>query len=514
MKFLFKSFFKNELDELEKLKADIKTYQAKEEELKTLKQSVLNSSSESNILKAKVNELNSDISNLKNQLKQKDSENSSQVSVEDFEYLKKDYSNLKALVSQRESEIHTLNQDKIVLINQIESLKNIPNNNQSSPQDLELLKQEINQLKSLLNQKDNELNNLNQEKNTINNKLEEIKADFEHIQKQGSGSQDLDLLRQENNQIKLAFAQKENELRTLEEQNKTYISSQNILRDKLALALKANDDYQRKVSDLDLVVKQLRESNNNVATATATPPTITTQQTTIQQQITEQPVLRSNRVQLPQQKTSIKNILVVDDSNIILMQVRKAMGSLPYHLQTASSAKKALEMLNTEAFDLIITDVNMPEMNGIDLTLKIRKEIKHLRVIIMTAFENAEMKKQQTNILFTDKPLSLGHVTNLINQMNEGNDFGKLNNLKLKDLIFMLVLSKKDEYILVTDANNNQGKIFLSCGDVIHAEYSNLKGKEAIDMIAKFEKPSLEVIEGKASERSINIDVNTILYSL
>ncbi|MFN4150712.1 MAG: response regulator, partial [Candidatus Sericytochromatia bacterium] len=257
---------------------------------------------------------------------------------------------------------------------------------------------------------------------------------------------------------------------------------------------------------------QLRESNNNIATVT--PTTVTTQQTTIQPQIKEEPVLRSNRVQLPQQKTSIKNILVVDDSNIILMQVRKAMGSLPYHLQTASSAKKALEMLNTEAVDLIITDVNMPEMNGIDLTLKIRKEVKHLRVIIMTAFENAEMKKQQTNILFTDKPLSLGHVTNLINQMNEGNDFGKLNNLKLKDLIFMLVLSKKDEYILVTDSQNNQGKVFLSCGDVIHAEYSNLKGKEALDMIAKFEQPSLEVIEGKANERSINTDVNTILYSL
>lgn len=510
MKFLFKSFFKSELDELEKLKIDLKNYQAKEEELKTLKQSVLNSSSESNILKTKVNELNSDISNLKDQLKQKDSQNNNKVSAEDFEYLKKDYSNLKALISQRESEIHVLNQDKIVLINQIESLKNLSSGSQYSSQEVESLKLENTQIRSAFIQKENELNNVIQERNTLINKLEEIKADFDHLQKQNSGSQDLDLLRQENNQINTLLIQKDNEINKLVEQNNTYVSSQNILRDKLALALKANDDHQQKITDLDLVIKQLKDSSNKNTTVT----TIPTQQTTIQPQITEQPVLRANRVQLPQQKTSIKNILVVDDSNIILMQVRKAMGSLPYHLQTASSARKALDMINSDAFDLIITDVNMPEMNGIELSLKIRKEIKHLRVIIMTAFENAEMKKQQTNVLFTDKPLSLSHVTNLINQMNEGNDFGKLNNLKLKDLIFMLVLSKKDEYILVTDEQNNQGKVFLSCGDVIHAEYSNLKGKDALDAISKLSQPSLEVLEGKPSEKSINIDVNTILYSL
>lgn len=513
MKFLFKSFFKNELDELEKLKVDLKNYQAKEEELKTLKQSVLNSSSESSILKSKVNELNSDISNLKAQLKQKESENNNQVSIEDFEYLKKDYSNLKALVSQRESEIHVLNQDKIVLINQIESLKNLSSGNQYSSQEVESLKLENTQIRSAFIQKENELNNVIQERNTLINKLEEIKADFEHLQKQNSGSQDLDLLRQENNQINTLLIQKDTEINKLIEQNNTYISSQNILRDKLALSLKANEDYQQKITDLDLVIKQLKESNNNNTIATVIPEQQPTQQQAIQQ-VTEQPVLRSNRVQLPQQKTSIKNILVVDDSNIILMQVRKAMGSLPYHLQTTSSARKALEMLNADTFDLIITDVNMPEMNGIELALKIRKEIKHLRVIIMTAFENAEMKKQQTNVLFTDKPLSLSHVTNLINQMNEGNDFGKLNTLKLKDLIFMLVLSKKDEYILVTDEQNNQGKVFLSCGDVIHAEYSNLKGKDALDAISKLSQPSLEVLEGKPSEKSINIDVNTILYSL
>lgn len=495
MKFLFKSFFKNELDELEKLKSDLKNYQAKEEELKTVKQSFLNSSSETQLLKNKVNELNNEINSLKSDLQQG---NNNKISIQELDNVKRDYSNL---LNQKENEIHLLNQEKIGLINQIESLK-VASQTSNSSQELELIKQENNQLKSLLSQKEIEINNLNQEKNTLLSKLEELKADFNYVQNQNSGSPDSDLVKQENIQLKTVLSQKETELQN-------YISSQNALRERLALALKANDDYQQKVNDLDIVIKQLRDSASTTQSSTPVAQTVPVMSTPIPME-----PQRSNRVEAPKRSTCIKNILVVDDSNIILMQVRKAMGSLPFHLQTAISAKKALEMLNNELFDLIITDVNMPEMNGIDLTLKLRKENKNLRVIIMTAFENVEMKKHKTNLLFTDKPLSLGNVTSLINQMEEGNDFGKLKTLKLKDFIFMLVLSKKDEYILVTDSKNNQGKVYFSCGDLIHAEYSNLKGKEALDAIAKFEDPSLDVIEGKTNERTINIDVNTILFSL
>ena len=66
-------------------------------------------------------------------------------------------------------------------------------------------------------------------------------------------------------------------------------------------------------------------------------------------------------------KTLKKKVLFVDDESIILKSYNRMLRKMPCQILTALSGEKALELLNKEEIDLIITDIKMPNMHGIDL---------------------------------------------------------------------------------------------------------------------------------------------------
>ena len=79
-----------------------------------------------------------------------------------------------------------------------------------------------------------------------------------------------------------------------------------------------------------------------------------------------------------------KKILLVDDSNTILMMERMILTKGPYDLVTASDGEEAVEKALSERPDLILMDVVMPKMNGFDACRRIRgEESIHTTPIIM-----------------------------------------------------------------------------------------------------------------------------------
>ncbi|MCM1106030.1 MAG: response regulator [Blautia sp.] len=81
-----------------------------------------------------------------------------------------------------------------------------------------------------------------------------------------------------------------------------------------------------------------------------------------------------------------KKIVAVDDSGIILKMLTKVLGE-QYDLHAFSGARRALQFLKERTPDLIILDIDMPEINGYEM-LKMIKEREHLQdvpVIFLTS---------------------------------------------------------------------------------------------------------------------------------
>ncbi len=89
-------------------------------------------------------------------------------------------------------------------------------------------------------------------------------------------------------------------------------------------------------------------------------------------------------------------ILAVDDSAAMRQMVGITLSSAGHHVQQAADGVEALRIAERERFDLVITDVNMPKMDGITLMreLRARSNYHHTPLLMLTTEATFECKQQ------------------------------------------------------------------------------------------------------------------------
>jgi CheY-like chemotaxis protein len=117
-----------------------------------------------------------------------------------------------------------------------------------------------------------------------------------------------------------------------------------------------------------------------------------------------------------------KNILVVDDDEQILIVWRGALGGHAehWHVETAQSGHEALEKIGTTVFDLIVTDLRMPGMDGCDLTVAVRHLMGDVPVIWITAYpQPGALAKAETLAVrrFLNKPMGVAQIRQVVAQV-------------------------------------------------------------------------------------------------
>ncbi len=80
-------------------------------------------------------------------------------------------------------------------------------------------------------------------------------------------------------------------------------------------------------------------------------------------------------------------ILVVDDEPPILRMLGRVLSGAGYELVTATDAEEALELVDEKRPDIVISDIRLPRMSGIELTSEIRKRLPGVRVLLISAYQ-------------------------------------------------------------------------------------------------------------------------------
>ncbi len=81
-----------------------------------------------------------------------------------------------------------------------------------------------------------------------------------------------------------------------------------------------------------------------------------------------------------------KSVLFVDDEQSVLSSFTRILRKSPWRILTAQSAEKALEVLAKESINLVVTDVKMPHVHGIELISKIRENFETLPILVCSAY--------------------------------------------------------------------------------------------------------------------------------
>src|SRR5438876_2134882 len=115
-------------------------------------------------------------------------------------------------------------------------------------------------------------------------------------------------------------------------------------------------------------------------------------------------------------------ILVVDDESAILRLLREALTQWGYQVTSASSAAEALQALRGDMFDAVITDIRMPDMNGLELLKEIKRHDESVEVVVMTGYPTIASAVEALKVGAFDylsKPLLLDELRHLMARMTE-----------------------------------------------------------------------------------------------
>ncbi len=112
----------------------------------------------------------------------------------------------------------------------------------------------------------------------------------------------------------------------------------------------------------------------------------------------------------------MEKILIVDDEENTRIGLSKLLGRDGYQTLTAADGMEALKCLAAADIDLVITDINMPGMNGLDFLYELRRLYPDIKVVMMTAYGGVDSYLNSMNLGafdYLNKPVNL-HDLNAI----------------------------------------------------------------------------------------------------
>ncbi len=116
------------------------------------------------------------------------------------------------------------------------------------------------------------------------------------------------------------------------------------------------------------------------------------------------------------------SVLVVDDHQGMLQSMGAILEDEGYQVSLAGSGYEVIEICQKQSFDVILMDVRMPGLDGLETVQRIKDYVKNTRIVMMSAYSVEEVKKkalQEGVVAFLQKPIDVEMVIKLIQQVEQ-----------------------------------------------------------------------------------------------
>jgi DNA-binding NtrC family response regulator len=181
---------------------------------------------------------------------------------------------------------------------------------------------------------------------------------------------------------------------------------------------------------------------------------------------------------------SRSRILVIDDEPSVTDALGLILGGLGHHVDTAKSGSEAKEFLKGSPYDLVFTDIRLPDASGIDLLTLIKSDTAGTEVVVMTAHGSLEITIEAIKrgaFYYIEKPFTPHHVTTLVERalqfeaikrenrslksafMGDGNDFGLIGrDAKMQQIHAIIRTAAPSEASVLIEGESGTGKELIA----------------------------------------------------
>jgi YesN/AraC family two-component response regulator len=114
-----------------------------------------------------------------------------------------------------------------------------------------------------------------------------------------------------------------------------------------------------------------------------------------------------------------KRLLIVDDEETLTFSLCQSFirSNKDYEVVPASSGEEAFEKISEKPFDLIITDIRMPGMNGFDVLRRVKDQYPETEVVIMTAYGSGDVREKAIGegaAYYIEKPFEMREFKKIV----------------------------------------------------------------------------------------------------
>ncbi len=188
-------------------------------------------------------------------------------------------------------------------------------------------------------------------------------------------------------------------------------------------------------------------------------------------------------------------VLVVDDEEDILYAIADALEKEGMVAHKALNGRQALEILKMRAknIDVLITDIRMPDINGVELLLMAKDINPDIKVIVITAYGSEDLKREVFSkgaIAYLEKPFD---ISDLIKKVEELSQQKKTPEWTLTELLQLITIEGKSAIVEV-NTPDGKGRIFIVNGEIYDAEFGGLKGKQAFMKLISYDKSKFNIL--------------------
>jgi CheY-like chemotaxis protein len=202
--------------------------------------------------------------------------------------------------------------------------------------------------------------------------------------------------------------------------------------------------------------------------------------------------------------SSRPRILLLDDDPDVLELYRVMLSGLASEpeVRTTTTGARAIALLESEPFTLLLCDLNMPKMDGLQVLAIVRRKYPQLRTAIMTSVVDDQFRGRAYAMgvdLYLEKPgqpqekrFFMDCIESLLGREDQGG-FRGVQSKSLVDIIQLEGLSQSSSVLKVTNGAL-EGKIWFQNGDIIDAATHDLTGEAAFKVILSWKAGNFEVL--------------------
>ena len=199
-----------------------------------------------------------------------------------------------------------------------------------------------------------------------------------------------------------------------------------------------------------------------------------------------------------------QKILIIDDENDILEIYQEILARLPSQpvIHTSDSGARAIALLESEPFNLLLVDLRMPQMDGFQVLAIVRRKFPTLRVVVMTAAEDEQFRARAYGMgidLYLEKPKTGKEIINFVDciesmlEKDESGGFRGVQSKTLMDIVQLECLTQSSAILKISSASG-EGRIWIQKGEIIDAATGQALGREAFLEMLRWKAGSFEIM--------------------